>query len=56
MIADDPERFAQAIFQLVESEQLTRKLGSNAARFVRQYYDNSAITRSLVDFYSANLF
>jgi glycosyltransferase involved in cell wall biosynthesis len=51
LVADSPEEFAAAICRLAEDKEYFSRIGQNAFKFVRDNYDNLAITASLVEFF-----
>lgn len=53
MIADEPQEFAEKIFQLVESRELFDKMSKKSYEFVKREFDYDKITQSLIDFYQS---
>jgi glycosyltransferase involved in cell wall biosynthesis len=51
LISDDPDEFARNVCALVEDREYCLQIGENARKFVAEYYDNFAITTSLISFY-----
>jgi glycosyltransferase involved in cell wall biosynthesis len=51
LIADHSEDFVRAIEMLIENRQESERIGINAKQFIRENYDNMAITTDLADFY-----
>ncbi len=51
LIADTAEEYAGEILKLLDNYELFREIGEKATTFVRQNYDNLAISASLVSFY-----
>jgi len=53
ILADDPDQFAAAVLALLEDESVSRRLGDNAQRFVRQRYGWPAIVPRLEQVYAS---
>jgi glycosyltransferase involved in cell wall biosynthesis len=51
LVADNPEDFAGAICELLENPRFYNEIGENACTFVRENYDNLAITKACTDFF-----
>jgi polysaccharide biosynthesis protein PslH len=55
LIADTPEDFAKAIDRCLNETDLCKTLGANARKLAEEYYDNTRITKKLIDFYNTIL-
>lgn len=51
VIANDANGFEDAVSYLVENRMLFERIGKNATLFIRQNFDNLAITKKLIGFY-----
>ena len=51
LIADTPEQFAKQIERLVNDADYCRRVGEAAARLVAEQYDESVLSKKLVQFY-----
>jgi glycosyltransferase involved in cell wall biosynthesis len=51
MIADDNISYANKVCQLLKDASLKEKISKNAHEFALKCYDNSLISKNLVDFY-----
>lgn len=51
IIADNPQEFADGVSSLIEDRNFYLDLGEKARKFVTTYYDNVAISSSLIAFY-----
>ena len=52
LIADTPEEFARQIKRLVDDQDYCRQVGAAAARLVAEQYDESHLTKKIVEFYN----
>lgn len=55
IIEDEAEAFADQVVNLVKNRTLFDQMGQNAARFVRERFDNRNISAGLADFYQIQL-
>lgn len=55
LIADTPEEFLNAVRFLLSGKDKVVEMGKNAVSFIRKYYDNLEIVRSLGEFYQKNM-
>jgi glycosyltransferase involved in cell wall biosynthesis len=55
LIADDPGQFAGKVCDLIDNRNYYMEIGENARNFVKEQYDNHAITSSLTEFYQSLL-
>lgn len=53
MIADEPQAFADKIFQLVENKNVFDQMAHRSFEFVKREFDYDKITQSLIDFYQS---
>jgi glycosyltransferase involved in cell wall biosynthesis len=51
LVEDDPEKFADAVVQLIHDQELRTKLSNNARQLVEQVYDQQIILRKLDQVY-----
>ncbi len=51
LVADEAQKFADEVCRLIENKELFGTIQKNACTFVRENYDNLAITSALVRFY-----
>lgn len=51
LVADRPEDFAKAIFDLIEQPNLKTYIAEKAAIFAKENFDNSVLTKKLESFY-----
>lgn len=50
-IADQPQEFVQAIKELTQRPELMVSIGKNARKLVYEQFDNSVLTKKLLDFF-----
>jgi polysaccharide biosynthesis protein PslH len=55
LIENDAEGFAKRINDLISNRKYFDQIGSNAACFVRDYFDNEKITLTLTEFYKKHI-
>jgi polysaccharide biosynthesis protein PslH len=55
LIEDDAEGFVNRINHLISNRKYFDEIGSNAAYFVRDYFDNEKITVTLAEFYKKHI-
>jgi len=51
LIANDADRFTEAINQLINDRSLSDRIGTNAIGFIQEKYDNLSQAEALVEFY-----
>lgn len=52
IIADTPEKFADAIYNCVSDKTFSKTIGKNAEKLIAQKYNTNAIAKQLVELYS----
>lgn len=55
LIAETPEKFADAVIELVENNERRNSIELNAKSFANEYLDNTKLTATLVRFYNSIL-
>jgi len=55
LIADTPENFIKEIEKILHDQNIFSKIGKNAIEFVKENFDNLAISSSLIDFYKSQI-
>lgn len=55
LIANDANRFTDAINQLINDRALSDRIGKSAIGFIQEKYDNLSQAESLVDFYKTHI-
>ena len=55
LIAETPEKFADAVIELVENNERRNSIELNAKSFAKKYLDNTKLTATLVRFYNSIL-
>lgn len=55
LIADSTKSFKESLEKVLTNNANFEKIGKNAITFAREYYDNTNIAKSLIDFYSKNI-
>lgn len=50
-IADQPQEFVQAIKKLTQQPEILLSVGKNARKLVYEQFDNSVLTKKLIDFF-----
>ena len=51
ILADDPDRFAQAVIALLKDKNQKERLQKEARSFIEQHFENKTLVKKLIDFY-----
>jgi len=55
LISDNPEKFINSIFYILNNRQHFFEIGKNANVYIYENFDNFALSKKLIDFYKANI-
>ena len=55
LLAETKEQFIEEISEIINNKSLFQLIEKNSIRFIRKYFDNIEITKSLIEFYTSQL-